>query len=170
MEFTDGVLRLRAVEPQDAGCLRLWINDPETARYLNMSWPVSTQEQQDWYERLRKDGNRKKLVIESIEGEAIGLLSLMQIDHVNRSVEIGITIGAASQRRKGHALRALRLAEHVLFVEFNFHRIWAEILESNEPCLNLFKQASFEREGVLRESVYWNGRLIGKVIMARLRT
>jgi UDP-4-amino-4,6-dideoxy-N-acetyl-beta-L-altrosamine N-acetyltransferase len=169
MVFADEVIRFRAIELQDLESLRNWINDPETARYLAMSWPVSTRDQQDWFEKLRKDSDRKKLVIELTQGELIGMVSFMNMDYRNRSVEIGITIGNPEYRAKGLASRALNLAVRVLFAEFNFHRIWAEILETNEPCLRLFKQADFEQEGLLRESVYWDGRMIGKIIMAKLR-
>lgn len=169
MVFADDVIRLRAIELQDAETLRTWINDPQTARYLAMSWPVSLRDQQDWFERLRKDSDRKKLAIELLQGELIGLVSLMNMDHRNRSVEIGITIGNSEYRGKGIASRALRLAVHVLFTDFNFHRIWAEILETNEPCLRLFKNAGFTEEGLLRECVYWDGRMIGKVVVAKLR-
>ena len=169
MEFADDHIRLRAIELQDLETLRKWINDPETASYLAMSWPVSMRDQQDWFERLRKDSDRKKLAIELLQGEFIGLLSLMNIDHINQSVEIGITIGVTNYRGKGLASRALRLAVHMLFTHFNYHRIWAEILETNEPCLRLFKHAGFDQEGVLRESVYWDGRMVGKVIMAKLQ-
>ena len=168
MQFADELIRIRAIEPQDLETLRNWINDPDTARYLSMSWPISTRDQQDWFERLRKDGDRKKLVIEHREGGLIGLLSLMKMDHVNQSVEIGITIGA-EHRQKGFAARAIRLVVQVLFTHFNYHRIWAEILETNEACLRLFKDAGFDREGVLRDSAYWEGRRIGKVIVAKLR-
>jgi len=169
MQFADGVVRFRAIEPQDIETLRAWINDPETARYLSISWPVSSRDQQDYFERLRKDDDKKKLVIELVEGVVIGLLNLKNFDVANRSVEVGITIGAAEYRRKGLALRSLRLALHVLFDHFNYHRVWAHILETNVASLNLFKHAGFEQEGVLRESVYWDGRMIGPVIMAKLR-
>ena len=92
----------------------------------------------------------------------------MNMDHVNQSVEIGITIGT-EHRQKGFAARAIRLVVQVLFTHFNYHRIWAEILETNEACLRLFKDAGFDREGVLKDSVYWEGRRIGKVIVAKLR-
>lgn len=169
MEFADDLIRIRAIESGDLETLRSWINDPETSRYLSMSWPVSAAEQQEWFERLRKDKDRKKLAIESVQGELIGLLSFMNMDRVNRSVEIGITIGNAANRGKGFASRALRLAVRALFVHFDYHRIWAEILETNEPCLKLFRHAGFDQEGMLRESVYWDGRMIGKVIVAKLR-
>lgn len=169
MIFADDLIRIRAIESGDLEILRTWINDPDTSRYLSLSWPVSAAEQQEWFERLRKDKDRKKLAIESVSGELIGLLSLMNIDRVNRSVEIGITIGSAAYRGKGLASRALGLAVRALFVHFDFHRIWAEILETNEPCLKLFKGAGFDQEGMLRESVYWDGRMIGKVIVAKLR-
>lgn len=169
MEFSDGVVRFRAIEPQDLDTLKKWINDPDTACYLGASWPVSSREQQEWFERLCKDRDRKKLAIELAQGELIGLLSLTNIDLLNRSVEVGITIGAAEYRGKGLASRSLRLAVKVLFECFNYHRVWAQILETNEACLHLFQHAGFEQEGVLRESVYWHGRMIGKVIMAKLR-
>lgn len=170
MEFSDGVIRLRAIEAADLETLRRWINDPETARYLAVSWPVSAQEQIEWFEQVRNDKAKTKLAIDLVDGGHIGLLSLTNSDLLNRSVEIGITIGAAEHRGKGLASRALRLAVQVLFTRFNYHRIWAQILETNEACLNLFRHAGFEQEGILRESVYWNGRMVGKVIMAKLRS
>jgi RimJ/RimL family protein N-acetyltransferase len=169
MELSDGVVRLRAVETRDLETLRRWINDPETTRYLTTSWPVSSQDQLDWFERSRHDDSKKKLIIELVDAELIGVFSLTNIDLHNRSVEVGITIGAADYRGKGLASRSLRLAVNVLFDHFNYHRIWAQILETNEMCRNLFQHAGFEEEGVLRESVYWNGRMVGKVIVAKLR-
>ena len=62
------------------------------------------------------------------------------------------------------------LALKVLFDQFNYHRVWAHIVETNEASLNLFKHAGFEQEGILRESVCWNGQMIGTVIMAKLRS
>jgi len=169
MEFSDGVIQFRAIEPGDLETLRKWINDPETARFLDISWPVSSMEQQEWFKRVSGDRHRKKLAIELVSGDLIGLLSLMHIDRDNRSVELGLTIGAMEYRGKGLGTRALRLAMQVLFERFNFHRVWAKILETNEPCLRLFKQAGFQQEGLLRESVYWNGTMIGTIVVAHLR-
>ncbi len=169
MEFTDGVVRFRAVEVNDIETLRQWINDPETARYLSVSWPVSSSQQQEHFERTRQDDGRKKLAIDLHDGTLIGLLSLKNFDFVNRSVEVGITIGVAEFRGKGLASRSLRLALKVLFDHFNYHRVWVHIVETNEASLNLFKHAGFEQEGVLRESVCWNGQMVGTVIMAKLR-
>jgi RimJ/RimL family protein N-acetyltransferase len=169
MIFTDGVVRFRAIEPDDLPALQQWINDPETSEYLAMSWPVSCHDQQEWYERVRAARDRRKFIIERVEGEPLGLLSLTNIDPVNRSVEIGLTIGVREFRGKGLGSRSLRLAVDVLFQRFNYHRIWAQIVETNDRSLHLFRRAGFQQEGILRESVYSNGRMIGKVLMAMLR-
>jgi len=169
MEYTDGVVRFRAVEAEDSETLRQWINDHDTARYLSISWPVSSSEQREYHERTRKDGGRKKIAITLSDGKLIGLLSLKNFDLMNRSVEVGITIGTPEYRGKGLGSRALRLAVRVLFDEFNYHRVWAHILEPNLACVNLFKHVGFEQEGVLRDSVFWNGQMVGTVIMAKLR-
>jgi diamine N-acetyltransferase len=170
MEFSDGVILFRAVESTDLEVLRNWINDPETSCYLRASWPVSSREQQDWFEQLKKDATRKKLMLDLLGVGPIGVLSLTEIDPVNRSVEIGITIGVAEYRRKGLASRALRYAVATLFDTFGYHRVWAQILETNEDSLHLFEHAGFRKEGCLRESVYWKGRMVGRWIVARLRT
>jgi RimJ/RimL family protein N-acetyltransferase len=169
MEFTDGVIRFKAVDPGDLELLRMWINDPETARYLSISWPVSSQEQRLWFERLGGDATKKKLLIELCDKEPIGVLSLTNGDQLNRSVEIGITIGASEYRGRGLASRSLRLALKILFEHFNYHRVWAQILETNQASLDLFHRVGFRTDGVLRESVYWEGRMIGMVIVSVLR-
>jgi RimJ/RimL family protein N-acetyltransferase len=169
MEFTDGVVQFRAIEPCDLELLRQWINDPETARYLSISWPISSKEQNIWFERLSSDLRRKKLLIELVKGEPVGVLSLMNIDFLNRNVEIGITIGSAEHRSKGLASRSLCLALKILFEYFNYHRVWAQILEINQTSLNLFAHIGFRTEGTLRENVYWEGRMVNTVVVSILQ-
>ena len=170
MEFTDGIVMLRAIEPDDLPLLRQWINDPETARYLAPSWPVSTLDQRDWFERTRGASSTKKLAVELQDVGLVGMVSLMNADPLNRSVEVGITIGAAEQRGRGVASRALRLALDALFTRFGYNRVWAQILETNDASLKLFHRAGFTTEGTLRESAFWDGRMIGTMVLSILRS
>jgi len=55
------------------------------------------------------------------------------------------------------------------FSERGFNRIWACILESNIASQKMCKKCGYKIEGLLRQSIYKNGKFQNQVIMSILQ-
>lgn len=101
--------------------------------------------------------------------EPIGLIGVLNIDQVNKNAEIGITIGESAYWGREHAREAVELVVGYLFEQEAFHLLYARILETNGRALRFFEKLGFEREGVLKDMIFRNGRYVGWVWMAIVR-
>jgi putative acetyltransferase len=52
----------------------------------------------------------------------------------------------------------------------NLTRLELEVYADNESAIRLYEQFGFEREGVLRQHAFRDGRYVDSIMMARLRT
>ena len=73
---------LRAMESEDMETLRNMANDPEIEKMVGgWSFPISRQEQLNWYEHTAGDKNNLRFIIEMINsGESVGMVNLVNID------------------------------------------------------------------------------------------
>lgn len=151
---------LRAIEAKDNEMLRSLVNDPETEIMIGgSSWPVSKDEQMEWYERQKKEKNILRCIAASIStDEALGAVILSDIDSKNGTAEIHIKMDKESGRGKGYGTDALKTLCHYGFQELRLHCIYARVLSSNAISKKLFEKCGFEREGVLRARVYKGGK------------
>ena len=87
---------LRAMESEDMETLRNMANDPKIEKMVGgWSFPISRQEQLNWYEHTAGDKNNLRFIIEMINsGESVGMVNLVNIDWKNRSAFHGIKLKA----------------------------------------------------------------------------
>ena len=82
---------LRAMEPEDMEMCRDMINDEEVSRMVvGWSFPVSKKEQMDWYNRVVGDRNKRFTICMKDTDQPVGIVTLTDIDLVNRSAFHGI--------------------------------------------------------------------------------
>lgn len=148
--------RLRAVEPEDIDLMYLWENDPAIWGVSGTLAPFSRHTLERFIEEQRFElfqSQQQRLIIETLKGEAVGILDLFELDPVNGRAGIGVLIHDKRQRRKGFAADALesicRYAHEVL----HLHQLWCSVGVSNPQSLALFQGAGFEQTGIKRA---WN--------------
>jgi RimJ/RimL family protein N-acetyltransferase len=158
---------LRAMEEGDIAMIRDWNFDPEIRTSFINSFPVSMFEQKKWYEKQMTDKSKKKLVICDLStNEAIGVISAMKMDHINRNCEVGWTIGNKNFWGKGHAIDAIFSFCDLLFKQFNMHMIYGYVLSTNEKTLYFDQnKIGFEITGKYKESIFKDGVYIDNVIV-----
>lgn len=71
--------------------------------------------------------------------------------------EIGFGIPEASARGQGFASEAVSLLVHYLFSGYPVERIWALTEVENLPAQRVLEGNGFQREGVLRSSIFRDG-------------
>ncbi len=111
---------LRAVEENDLALLARWINDPELAGLVvGWSFPLSLAKQQEWFKNSLKETRTQRFIIESLDGEVIGLTGLWEIDWVNRNALTAVKLGEPKARGKGYGTDAVLTLMAYAFFEVN---------------------------------------------------
>ncbi|MBD5356429.1 MAG: GNAT family N-acetyltransferase [Bacteroides sp.] len=162
---------LRALNPDDYQTSYKWRNDPEIQKMVGgHSHFVSIETERQWVQNVMNSKDKIVLAICLCENDKyIGNAMLQEIDWINRTAHAPVMIGDKTEWHKGYAMEARMLMLKFAFEERNLRRIFAYILESNLPSIKLQERCGFKKEGVLRESVYKNGRYHNQVIMGLLK-
>ena len=140
---------LRPIEERDLPSMLEWRN--LWRQYFREYRPLTFVDEARWYEELQGDPTRVFFSIVE-QGELVGCCGV-NIDWKNRSGEINIYIG------DGYidltlAPAALKELMDYSFRELGLHRLWAEVFDHDEKKAVLMQNASFNCEGVLKET-YW---------------
>jgi RimJ/RimL family protein N-acetyltransferase len=149
------------------------LNDPEVIENLLRYTPLSSVEEQAWFDTMIKGpAEEHALVIEVQEDDkwiAIGGTSFHSVDWKNRAAEIGIMIGEKKYWNRGYGRDTMRLMLRHGFNDLNLNRIYLFVFDTNQRAINAYNAAGFVEEGRLRQDIYKNGHFIDTHIMSVLR-
>ncbi len=167
-------IRLRALNKDDLPIFVTWLNDPEVTRGLVHYLPFSIEDEEEWYENMRKIPREERPLMIEIQTkdkwEPIGDLSLFGIDWRIRSAEFGIVIGVKEYWDQGYGTEALKLILRHGFQTLNLNRVSLMVYENNPRAIRAYEKAGFVQEGRLRQSYYQNGEFIDVILMSILRS
>ena len=147
---------LRAVEIEDIEQMCHWENNPEVWHLSGTDAPFSRYSIESFIESQRMDifqSRQLRLIVQSVEGEAIGAVDLFEIDPLNRRAGIGILIHSKAHRGQGYATEALKLLEEYCLKVLNLHQLWCKVESRNRASIRLFRSAGFRRVGTKQN---WN--------------
>jgi diamine N-acetyltransferase len=166
-------VRLRALERSDVAQYYEWVNDPEVTAGLALFLPISTLDEEKWFESsTQRPQETKPLVIEVREGEhwrMIGNCSFFDLDWVTRSAEFGIMIGDKTVWNQGYGTEAILLLLRHGFLTLNLNRIGLKVFAENERAIRAYEKAGFVHEGRMRQAVYKHGKYQDVLFMSVLR-
>lgn len=163
-------LQLTALEAADLPVLLPFFQDmaslvyyiPTTARPIN-------GEQLDKLMADWNDGIESYVFAIRHDQHLVGLVNLDGLDWANSHAEIGIAITSQNARGQGFAAEALSLLIDFAFKELGLHRIWARIIDGNEPSLKLFAKLGFKPEGRMIEHVRRRGQFRDMLIFGLIQ-
>lgn len=159
---------LRAIEPKDNPMLMDMINDGDTEYMLGgWSFPVSQKNQEDWTNNLKNDKGILRCVIE-VNGEAVGVVMLTDIDYKNGNAEVHIKLSFNQVRGKGFGSDALKTIVHYAFSELRLKCIYARVSEHNSISRHMFKKCGFSEEGVMKCRLYKHGKYIDVISFSKI--
>jgi len=159
---------LRAIEPEDNSMLYELINDEEV-EYMAGGWslPVSRQDQENWFKNLINEKNCLRCVVD-VDGNAIGLVALSNIDFKNGNAEMHIKIASKNFRNKGYGKDSILALSRYAFKELRLKCIYAHINEHNVASQKLFQKCGFFQEGLLRCRLYKRGEYVNVFSFAKI--
>lgn len=161
---------LRAFEPDDYKRSIIWRKDDQIWDMLGgTKYFVSEAYERKWIEDTIFNSKDIRLAVCLKEGNKyIGNVYITNIDMINRTGVSHVLIGEKTCWGKGYASEALKLLLDYVFNERGLHRITALVLESNVQSIKMHVKLGFRQEGILRQSVYKNGRYNNQVVLSIL--
>jgi len=166
-------IRLRAPEREDIPHFVQWLNDPEVRFGLANYLPMSTPEEEKWFESmLSRPAAEHPLTIEiqpQGKWKAIGNISFFNIDWRVRSAEVGIFIGEKEFWNQGYGTETMQLFLKHGFETLNFNRIFLVVFENNPRAIRAYEKAGFVLEGRQRQAMFMDGEYIDVLMMSVLR-
>jgi RimJ/RimL family protein N-acetyltransferase len=122
----------------------------------------------DWYGTRNDQADRLDLAVtDKVTGECVGEAVLNQWDPGNESCNFRIFIGPKG-RDRGFGTEATRLIVGYGFEHLGLHRISLEVYAFNPRARRAYEKVGFRAEGVLRESLRYNGEWIDATVMSIL--
>jgi diamine N-acetyltransferase len=144
-----------------------WINDLGTMRTLGVPpLPMTSEKEQDWYERLSKSEDDVPFTIYEKETlRPIGNTGLHGVDYRNRSATFGIMIGEPECRGKGYGTETTRLMLDYGFIALGLHNVLLTVFAFNSVGIRAYRKAGFKEIGRRRECRLMGGKLWDEIYM-----
>ena len=156
--------------PEDFRALFCWVNDVAAARLDFAYRPVDLMTHQQWWDGLGKDPSKIVFAIRrTVDPAIIGYVQINGINSVHRSAELGIRIGAESQRGQGFGKEALGLALDFCWNHLNLNRAQLVVFKHNQRAIGAHRAVGFKKEGLLRKAAFIDGDWVDLILMAALR-
>lgn len=161
---------LRPLEESDAQQL-LNSTENQELRYMTGTKGEFTLEQiKQHISRSKEDPSRHDFAIcLDQNNEMIGELSLNNIDEDNRTADYRISMNAIALTGKGFGTEATQLILRFVFEELKLNRLQLEVFSHNERGIKAYEKVGFKKEGVLRESLFYNGKYSDEIIMSIIK-
>ena len=164
-----GRVSLRPLERDDAERIVSWLQDQQVTQHLGDFFPATDAHAvADGIERLYRTGHDLLLgVVRRDTDGLIGVTELHQLDLDNRQASFGLLIG---ERGEGYGAEVAGLMLDYAFGQLALNRVWLHVDERNRRGIRAYQKVGFQREGLLRENRYAEGRYHNTLVMAILRS
>lgn len=172
--ITEGKIRFRAPERSDIPLFVRWVNDPEVTSGLLIYLPMSSADEEGWFEAMQQCPLAEHpMVIETLnpagEWTSIGNCGFHHVDMRVRSGEVGVFIGEKTYWNQGLGGVVMSLLLRHGFETLNLNRIYLQVFANNPRAIRCYEKAGFVHEGRLRQDMYKNGQYIDVLVMSVLR-
>jgi RimJ/RimL family protein N-acetyltransferase len=166
VELRGQFVALRLLRVEDAELTLRW-RLGDRASLLNRG-AATVAEQAGWI--AARPTSELNFVIELASGEPVGMLSLLDIDRINRRAEPArFLIGEpGSVRGLPVAVEAMKLLYEHAFDELRLHRVYGTVVADNLLMLKWQKFLGMREEGILRQHYFIGGQFRDAICLAML--
>ena len=165
-------VRLRSAERGDLKKFVEWINDPEVTAGLTLFLPMSSVDEEKWFDNAMQRPQEEKPLVIDMKDEAgwrlIGNSSFFDFDWVARSAEVGIMIGDKTVWSQGYGTEVMTLLLRHGFETLNLHRVYLRVYAENKRAIRTYEKTGFVHEGRMRQAVYKHGQYSDVLYMSVL--
>ena len=163
--------KLREISRKDIKEINKWRNDKELIAFLGAPYRYINEEIDElWYDNYIKNRNNTvRCSIVNLDDNVVGLVTLADIDYINRSSVLHIMIGNNNFQNQGIGKYAIKEMLSHAFMNLNLNRVELEVLSTNERARAVYKKIGFNEEGILRKACFKNGNYVDVIVMAILK-
>ena len=147
----------RRIRDSDLQTLRAWRNSPEISQAMYSEHHITEEEHKAWFLALRQDASKSYWIIE-LDGRAVGLANVINIDFQDRSAEWAFYLADASTRGKGVGLYVEYCVLACVFDYWNLEALNCEVLETNAGVSAMHESVGFVQTDRLVGRVMKNGK------------
>ena len=166
----DNEVTLRDWCPADASALVNCLNNIRVMQQLpdSIPSPFTIRHARVFIGMNNCTGNRLVKAIE-YQGEVVGSISLIpQEDVWRRNAEIRFFLDE-SYWGKGIMTRAIGKMVKYAFSDYDFERIFTGIFANNLAAMKVLEHAGFQKEGIMRNAIFKDGKLLDAHLYSILR-
>lgn len=162
---------LRPLQDLDAPIM-LGNTTDEEIRYMTGTKSNFTLEQiKAHINHINNDSSRYDFAICLKENDQmIGELSILDIEGDDKKAGFRISMSSIELTGKGYGTEAIKIVLQFVFEELHLNRLQLEVFSHNLRGIRAYEKVGFVNEGVLRESLYYNGNYSDEIIMAMLKS
>lgn len=155
----------RRMERNDLQAVLAWRNHPDVRRFMYTQHEITLEEHAAWFERASQDASRCLLVVETPDSP----LGFVHFSGLNQGggCEWGFYIVPGAPKGTGRKLGRAAL-DHA-FGALGQRKVCGQALDYNEPSIRFHERLAFQREGLLREHAYVDGKYHDVVLFGLLR-
>ncbi|MGE7921174.1 GNAT family N-acetyltransferase [Viridibacillus sp. NPDC093762] len=170
MHLENERIYLRTLQESDAPIM-LQITTNEEIRFMTGTKPNFNLNQiKAHINNINNDSSRYDFAICLKDNDQmIGELSIFEIDEENNKAGFRISMSSIELTGKGYGTEAIIIVLRFVFEELKLNRLQLEVFSHNLRGIRVYEKVGFVKEGVLRESLYYNGTYSDEIIMAILR-
>lgn len=166
------IFKLRSWKEEDAESIVAFANNPAITGSMRNSFPNPfTLECAISFIKdcISKEGKLQITHAIEVDGKAVGSIAVFVKDDIyEKSAEIGYWL-AEEYWRKGIMSGAVKQICKEAFEKFPLERIFAEPFETNVGSRGVLEKAGFTCEGIMRNGVYKNGKVLSYCMYSILR-
>ena len=163
---------LRGSERSDVPLFVQWFNDAEMARHISARAPMSQVGEEAWFTQMSAQQGKDSyhfVMCRLDDDQPIGTIGLFNLDLVNGSAGIGISIGEKALWGQGYGTDAMFALLDFGFGQLRLERLWLEVYDFNDRAIRSYEKCGFVLEGTQRRAIYKEGRFIDVQLMSILR-
>ena len=169
MKIEGKTINLRPMEKDDIELKVKWFNDAAVNRTLVIDEHLELEKSLKWFDKVQSDESRRDFVVETKEGEPIGITGLLEISRKHGTAECFCVIGEKKFWGKGLGTIIHSLLIQWAFEELGLNKIWAVIYTNNAPIIRIIEKLGFKVEGTLRQEKCIDGKRIDLFRIGLLR-
>jgi len=160
---------LRSITYEDTPLMVKWRNQENVNRYFFYRGVFDKESHERWLREKVETGKVIQFIVCMKEGDRpVGCTYIRDVDYDNKKAEYGVFLGETDVRGRGIGKEILNLTVDYAFKELKLHRIFARVREDNKSSLYSFLHCGFEKEALLRDSVFCDGSFLNVVILGKL--
>lgn len=163
-------LILRELERKDLNEINKMRNNKNIIDTLGANFRyINNEVDEKWFDNYMNNRSNTVRCAIIIKNNFAGLITLSNIDHLNRTSCLHIMIKEEYQNLGVGSIVIKKMLKHA-FYNLNLNRVELEVLYDNIRAIHVYEKNGFKKEGVRRQIVYKNGKYVDLINMSILKS